>query len=222
MSHSQFDFVFWGASGHAKVLAEIVKVRGGKVLALFDNNPKEISPLFGVPVLHGRKGYEDWLHSQNERGQIAAVSAIGGARGRDRCEYLSLFRSSGFATPFLIHHNASVAESSVIGDNSHILAMAVVGADAILGEATIVNTKASVDHECILGNGVHVAPGAILCGCIQVGAYTLIGAGAVVLPHLRIGSNVIVGAGSVVTRDLPDNVVAFGNPARIIRENMSV
>lgn len=44
-----------------------------------------------------------------------------------------------------------------------------------------------------------------------------LGGGAIVLPGVTIGENTVVGAGSVVTRDLPDNVVAVGNPARIIR-----
>jgi acetyltransferase-like isoleucine patch superfamily enzyme len=74
-----------------------------------------------------------------------------------------------------------------------------------------------VDHECILADGVHIAPAATLCGLVTVGESTLIGAGATVLPRIHIGARSIVGAGAVVTRDLPDNVVASGNPARIIR-----
>ena len=45
-----------------------------------------------------------------------------------------------------------------------------------------------------------------------------IGANAVILPGITIGDNVVVGAGSVVTKDLPDNVAAVGNPCRILRE----
>ena len=43
------------------------------------------------------------------------------------------------------------------------------------------------------------------------------GAGVQVMPGVTIGSNVVIGAGSVVTRDIPDNVVAVGNPCRVIR-----
>ena len=44
-----------------------------------------------------------------------------------------------------------------------------------------------------------------------------IGGGTVVVPGVTIGSNVVIGAGSVVTRDIPDNVIAFGNPCRVHR-----
>jgi maltose O-acetyltransferase len=54
-------------------------------------------------------------------------------------------------------------------------------------------------------------------GRVQVGKRTFIGAGSVILPGVTIGDNVIVGAGSVVTHDIPDNCVAAGNPARIIK-----
>ncbi len=53
---------------------------------------------------------------------------------------------------------------------------------------------------------------------VLIGRCCWIGAGAIILPGVTIGDNVVVGAGSVVTKDLPDNVVAVGNPCKILRE----
>lgn len=53
---------------------------------------------------------------------------------------------------------------------------------------------------------------------VHIGRNCWIGAGAVILPGITIGDHVVVGAGSVVTKDLPDNVVAVGNPCRVLRE----
>ena len=53
---------------------------------------------------------------------------------------------------------------------------------------------------------------------VRIGRNCWIGAGAIILPGITIGDNVVVGAGSVVTRDLPDSVVAVGNPCRVLRE----
>ena len=53
---------------------------------------------------------------------------------------------------------------------------------------------------------------------VHIGSNCWLGAGVIVLPGVTIGDNVVVGAGSVVTKDLPDNVVAVGNPCRVLRE----
>lgn len=218
------NFVFWGASGHGLVLADIVAAQGGTLLAVFDNNPQQASPWPEVPIYYGEIGFTHWLSAACQVASpttgFAAAIAIGGARGADRCHLADRFARANLPLPVLQHPHASVSPTASIGAGSHILAGGVVAAAANLGRCVIVNTKASVDHECVLDEGVHIAPGATLCGCVRVGAHSLIGPGAVVLPRVNIGRNVIVGAGSVVTRDLPDNVVAWGNPARIIKENL--
>lgn len=53
---------------------------------------------------------------------------------------------------------------------------------------------------------------------VHIGKNCWIGAGAIILPGITIGDNVVVGAGSVVTKDIPSNVVAVGNPCRVLRE----
>ena len=53
---------------------------------------------------------------------------------------------------------------------------------------------------------------------IRIGRNCWLGAGVVVVPGVTIGDNVVVGAGSIVTKDLPSNVVAVGNPCRVLRE----
>ena len=53
---------------------------------------------------------------------------------------------------------------------------------------------------------------------VHIGKNCWIGAGAIIVPGVTIGDNVVIGAGSVVTKDLPSNVVAVGNPCRILRE----
>lgn len=54
---------------------------------------------------------------------------------------------------------------------------------------------------------------------VCIGNNIWIGGGAIIMPGVTIGDNVVIGAGSVVTRDIPGNVIAYGNPCRVIREN---
>ncbi len=211
-------WVLWGSAGHAKVLTSLIKLRGGTVVALFDNDPHAQSVLPGVPLFIGRDGFADWYATAGDPHQYCALAAIGGSRGYDRVMIQSLFREYGLHVDSLIHPQASVCNTANLGAGCQILAQAVVAADAELGDACIINHHASVDHDCMVGKGVHLAPHASLCGCIIVGDYVMIGANATVLPRLHIGDNTIVGAGAVVTRNLPASVVAEGNPARVVKE----
>ena len=212
--------MLWGSAGHAKVLADIIDLGGGQVVALFDNNPETSSCLLNVPLFHGIDGFQKWVATQTESlSSFGAVLAIGGARGKDRQEFAQLFKAAGLSLPTLIHPTAAVSKLARLNEGCQILAHAVVAADVSMGSVCIVNNSANVDHECRLGQSVHIAPGAVLCGCVNVADNTLIGAGAIVLPRLNIGRDAIVGAGAVVTRDVPDGVVVMGNPAKISRKS---
>lgn len=210
-------FVLWGSAGHAKVLDELITCQGGRVVALFDNNPEVRSSLEGVPLYIGESGFADWLDTVADPTRICGLAAIGGHRGADRVNIQRLLSDHGLQIPVLVHPNASLSSSARVGAGTQVLAQAVVAAHVELGAACIVNHKASVDHECHIGNGVHVAPGATLCGNVVVEDHVMIGAGAIVLPRLRLGCGALVGAGAVVTRDVPPHAVVVGSPARTIR-----
>ena len=221
MTPTKQKFLIWGAKGHAKVLDEIIRLNKGEVIALVDKDPSLVSPIDNLKILNGYQGYVNWVKEikrQDAKFNISAIAAIGGDKGKDRIAYLKMFQLDGFETPSLIHPKSHVSDTAIIGDNSQICAFAFIGADASIGDACIVNTKASVDHESILGDGVHLAPSVTLCGCVKIGKHVFVGAGAVILPNLNIGDNSIVGAGSIVTQDVPENVLVYGNPAKIIRK----
>ena len=55
---------------------------------------------------------------------------------------------------------------------------------------------------------------------VHIGDNVWLGGGAILLPGVKIGNNVVIGAGSVVTKDIPDNVIAVGNPCRVVRANV--
>ena len=54
---------------------------------------------------------------------------------------------------------------------------------------------------------------------VIIGNNVWIGGGAIIMPGVTIGNSIVIGAGSVVTKDIPDNVIAYGNPSKVVREN---
>ena len=209
--------IFWGASGQAKVIYEFIDSMGYKLIALFDNCEGLASPFQQIPIYYSKDAFQRWKIEQDSD-EIFCLVTIGGARGRDRYAIQEYLINNGLTIISTIHPSAYVAKNAEIGPGCQILINASIGAETKLKEACIINTSASVDHECVLEKGVHVAPGACLAGCVSVGEFTMVGAGAIVLPRITIGANVIIGAGAVVTKDLPSNSIAAGNPAKIMKK----
>jgi acetyltransferase-like isoleucine patch superfamily enzyme len=86
------------------------------------------------------------------------------------------------------------------------------------GCGVIINTRASVDHDSVVGDFAHVSAGATVGAQAHIGAETLIALGASITSRMTVGARTIVGSGAVVVAHIPDDVVAFGVPARIRRD----
>lgn len=87
-----------------------------------------------------------------------------------------------------------------------------------LGEFVIISTNSSIDHDNIIEDFVNIAPGVVTGGDVRIGKGAFIGMGAVIFPNVKIGKKCIIGAGSLVRHDIPDGMLAYGSPARIIKK----
>lgn len=194
----------YGASGHGKVIAEIIGSKREKIAGVFDDDPGK--KFFGhvATLFPGRF----------DPAKDKLIISIGNNEIREKIADRIRVR---YHTA--IHNTAVVSPTSTIGEGSVVMATAVINADVMIGKHCIINTGAIVEHDCFIDDLVHISPNATLCGAVYVGKNTHIGAGAVVIPGKKIGENSVIGAGSVVISDVPDNVVVVGNPARIIKPN---
>ncbi len=104
-----------------------------------------------------------------------------------------------------------------IGIGSNILANSIFSNSSRIGIGCIVYYNVVITHDCVVGDFVELSPGATLLGNTKIGDFSRIGSNATILPGVTIGKNVTVGAGAVVTKDLPDNCVAVGVPAKNIQ-----
>jgi len=206
--------VIWGASGHALVVADIVRLQGIYTIAGFlDNvNPQRRGATFCESVILGG---EEQLARLQAQGIKHILLGFGDCQMRlEKSQYLL---SQGFSLAMAVHPRATVANDVIIGPGTVVAAGAVINPGTRIGDSVIINTSASIDHECIIGDAAHIGPGVHLAGQVMVGTATQIGIGAVVVQRTSIGDGSIIGAGAVVVGDVPDHVVAYGVPARVKR-----
>uniref|UniRef100_UPI000D7CFDFD NeuD/PglB/VioB family sugar acetyltransferase n=1 Tax=Helicobacter cinaedi TaxID=213 RepID=UPI000D7CFDFD len=208
------NLIIWGGTGHAKVLAQIIhQEKIGRICHIFDINPNVQTPIAYAPISHSLESYNTIIQKYKN---LLGIVAIGGAKGADRLKLLDMFQRDSITTPNIIHSSATILSSITTNYGIHIFANSMVGVDVKLGHGVIINSSATIEHECKISDGVHIAPGATLCGCVEIGKQSFVGANATILPRIKIGQNVIIGAGAVVTKNISDNTIAFGNPAKII------
>lgn len=213
----QTRVVIWGAGGHARVVADIIRASAAYEIAGFidDLRPDRAGDTIdSAPILGGR----DALTSALATGVHHLIVAFGDCNAR--LEEARFATSIGFTLAVAIHPRAVVAPGTRIGNGTVIAANAVVNPGVVVGDSVIVNTSSTIDHDCVIGDGAHICPGVCLAGGVQVGEASWIGAGATVADGRTVGKRSIIGAGAVVIRDIPDEVVAFGVPARVIRRNV--
>ena len=168
---------------------------------------------------HRVVGTEDDLRACSEElGADAFVVAIG-----DNSTRAALLERLTNACPHLsvstvVHPTATVARDARIGGGSIVLAGAVVSNGCTVARGVLLGTHSSIDHDCTVDDYASLAPGVTTGGTVRIGRATAIGIGANVVHGITIGADTVIGAGALVLDAVPDRVVAFGVPARVVRE----
>ncbi|MGY3055227.1 sugar O-acyltransferase (sialic acid O-acetyltransferase NeuD family) [Pedobacter sp. UYEF25] len=194
----------FGASGHAKVIADVLSSNGIKDIRLWDDN-EALSTFLGQQIL----GNFDGFVAQNSNEYLLAIG-----NNSIRKKLVEKLRET---TSVAIHYASVIAKSAKIGVGTVVMSNASINADAVVGKHVIVNTNASIDHDCSIADYVHISPNAALAGAVTVGEGSHIGIGACVIQGISIGSWCIIGAGTVVIEDVADGCTVVGNPGRILK-----
>jgi sugar O-acyltransferase (sialic acid O-acetyltransferase NeuD family) len=116
-----------------------------------------------------------------------------------------------------IHPAALIGRDVELGFGNVIMAGAIINPGGKIGNFCFVATGAHVEHDNIMHDFSSISAGFITGGKVEIGKFSAITLGVTVMDRLKIGENSVVGAGSSVLGDVPDNVLMYGSPAKVIR-----
>ncbi|WP_395045566.1 acetyltransferase [Flavobacterium sp.] len=195
----------YGASGHCKVIIDILNCNAITIEKVIDDNPKK-NDILGLSILNSKD-----LDLNNLKNVILSIGN-------------NLFRkklASKLDINFLtaIHPTAIISKNVIIENGTVIMAGAIINPDTIIKKHCIINTGAIIEHDCLVNNFAHVSPGASLAGNVTIGEGTHVGIGAIVIQGVTIGKWATIGAGAIIIKDIPDYAVVVGNPGKIIKYN---
>ncbi|WP_394392215.1 acetyltransferase [Shewanella woodyi] len=203
--------ILLGSGGHASVLADILLQNNHTILAVISHKKSDRSVFNEIQHFDSDK---DVLQFPSDK--VKLVNGLGSLPNQSlRHEIFDYFTQSNYQFETVISPNAMLSPYSTIGAGSQIFMGAIIQTGAVIGESTIINSGAIVEHDCHIGMHCHIAPGATICGDVRIGENTHVATGANVIQGVSIGKHCIVAAGATITKDMPDNSIAYGYRSQI-------
>jgi len=195
----------YGASGHGKVIVDILESQGIVIAAILDDNP-DLTQLLHYPIVKPTPEFH--ANCRN------VIFSIGNNHVR---KMLSDKMNCTFATA--IHPSAISSNQAKVKEGRGVMAGVVINPETTVGKQCILNTGAVIEHDCVIADFVHISPNVSLAGNVHVMEGAHVGIGASVIQGIKIGKWATIGAGAVILKDVPDYAVVVGNPGKIIKYN---
>jgi sugar O-acyltransferase (sialic acid O-acetyltransferase NeuD family) len=210
------NIVIIGSSGHAKVLIDIVEQEGRyKIAGLLDRYRKVGEQTLGYRVLGQEENLPQLTKIHSLTGAIVAIGdnfirSKVTARVREVCPDL----------PFVtaIHPKATIAKDVSVGEGTVIMAGVTINPCCLIGRFCILNTNSSLDHDSVMEDFSSLAPRVTAGGNCRIGGYSAVSIGTVLIHGIHIGEHTVIGAGSTVLKNLDSFKLAYGTPAKAIRD----
>lgn len=206
-----------GASGQAHVVIDAMEQEGTwQIVGLVDSFRPAGPTALGYDILGS---VEDLPALAKLTDAVFVGVGDNWTRGKLTCQIRGLVPGMSFATT--VHPGAYLGRNTVLGEGVIAMAGSVVMPGSEVREGAMVGTRASLDHDGFMDEFSSLGPAAVTGGNVRIGAYTAVALGAKIIHGICIGPQSVIGAGATVLSDIPGNVVAYGTPAKVVRQRES-
>jgi len=201
-----------GAGGHAREVLNIYTdlSRDGEVKGFLEEHCKRKGTL-----LNGKPVDDFSILDQIHTTDVRLICAVGTPLRKRLIEHTKQLR---YEYDTVIHPSVIKSKWIVFGEGVTICGGNILTSQIVIDDFAIVNLGCTISHDVKIGKYTTLSTGVHISGRVNIGEECFIGTGAVVIEKVNIGNKSYIGAGAVVTKDIPDNVLALGVPARPIRE----
>ena len=207
--------VILGASGHGKVVAETFRASGVSVLGFLDASKPKGTPWAQSEVLGGDDLLADLLTTHTD---LVFFVALGDNGLRRRVTERILREVSQAKLATCVHPAAVVAADVLVEPGVAAFTGAVIQPGCQLHRGVLVNTGATLDHDCCMESYSSLAPGVTTGGNVHLEQGAVVSLGANIVHGVRVGAHALLGAGALVLDDVPSFAVAYGIPAKVVRQ----
>ena len=208
--------VLVGAGQHLHVVLYNMEMQGKyEAACILDSDPSKKGRLIKGIEIAG--DYSDLKAIEERFGTRKFFISFGNMKYRR--PVFQRFVQEGWEAVNIIHPQAVISPEARLGKGILVECGCYITPNPVIGDNVVINIGSQVNHDNILEDHVYIASGVILSGGVTIGENSLLDDGVIISLGNRVGKNCVIGAGAVVTKDIEDGKVAYGVPARVIRDN---
>lgn len=212
------NILLFGGGLHTNYCIDIIKKEGRyNIVGIVDSVNDIGKELFGYKVIGRQEQLKELMSQYNVQGGLITIGDNWSRKVVFECVKNQI---PDFKFVNAIHPSTIIGMNVEIGVGIVIMAGCIINPNSRVGSFCFFATGAQLEHDCTIGEFASISAGSITGGKVNIGKYSAIALGVIIMDRLNIGENTVVGSGSLVTKNLPDNVLAYGSPAKVIRDRL--
>jgi sugar O-acyltransferase (sialic acid O-acetyltransferase NeuD family) len=218
MEETKKRILLFGGGNQVHYTIDIIeKENKYEVIGIIDSVHEIGADRYGYKVL-GRQ--DNLINIVDEYKIDAGLITIGDNWSRSIVYNAIINQMPSFEFINAIHPSVIIGKNVELGFGIVMMAGVIVNPLSKIGNFTFFATGCQIEHDCIIQDYASVSAGSIMGGYVNIGKYSAITLGVTILDRLKIGENSVIGSGSLVLKDIPNNVLAHGNPINKVRARL--